>query len=184
MRTLTIALAMLLTVPASALAASPLKPVPPSNSAANQYVEVVPTAGGGTPATGITQHSSSSRLNSSASAPAGSSLSAPTRAALAASGRDGRRVALLARATAPAREKTTRQSKQALGAAGTGSSSGGSGGSGAVGSTGSGAPVGAAPASAVVKSLTGGVGSGLPIALAVLALGISGVALLRRRHTT
>lgn len=184
MRIAILALAALLVAPASALASGP-KPVPPSNSAANQYVETVPTAGGGRPATGITSHSGSG----SAGAPA-AVLPPQTQTALRSSGRDGQRVAALAAATAPARPSapaTAHHRRSVAGAPGGGSRGGGSGGGGSGGANSGGASgntVAAAPVSAVVKSLTGGAGSGigaaLPVALAVLAVGISAVALLRR----
>lgn len=182
MRTLILTLALLLAAPVTASAASGLKPVapgsglkpvPPSNSAANQYVEVVPTAGGGAPATGVTQHTSSG------GAP-GSALPAQTRTALAGSGQDGQRIAQLTQATAPARVRTHGKRTKHAGAV-VGSSGGSSG--GGHGSSGSGSAA-ATPVSSVVKSLTGGgasgIGAGLPVALILVALGVSGVALARR----
>jgi hypothetical protein len=69
--------------------------VPPGNSAASQYVEVVPSAGGAVPV----------GSNTNAHKPV---LSASTQRRLRALGSEGSAVAALAQATAPARPTVTR----------------------------------------------------------------------------
>lgn len=75
----------------SAAAAHKRHPYPSGNSAANQYVEVVPSAGGGRPSSTITAHSGHNE----------SPLSSSTVGALDSQGSTGRAAAALAQATAP-----------------------------------------------------------------------------------
>jgi hypothetical protein len=160
-------------LPAPALAK--LRPIPPSNPAANQYVESVPTAGGAAPSAGLKLHPSSHSGSAVPGTPAGGgAVPTATGSAMVKSGSDGRQAAIFAQATAPARHgshtsrgSVTRQSAPASGTAVATS---------AVRST-------SAPL-AVVRSLTGvdGVGA-LPVVLILVALAITAVAVYRRRTT-
>lgn len=146
---------------------------PPGNSAVNQYVETVPTAGGGCP---------TSRIHSSGGPPGGKktgALPSRTASALAARGPVGAADLSFARATAPAHARKRKTRRVAAGhnrsqppsSASTPPASGGGG----------------DPAVAVVKALTGSGGGGLgvllPIILAAAVLAAAGIVLTRRRDT-
>lgn len=184
MRTFAVALLAALAVPAVASAA--LKPVipviPPGNSAANQYVESVPTAGGGTSSTNVYK-------NGHGGKPGGASTRAlaQSQSYLQRQGADGRGLTALLRATAapaPASAATPHgHGKHAAGGAVTGRSGGGSGGgSGSIGTPVS--TVGATSGgTAVANSLTGlgGASSALWIVLIGATLGVVAAAIARRR---
>jgi len=77
-----------LATPAPALAQSGQTNAPPGNSAIDEYLEAVPSAGGNTPTSAIVR----SR---------GGTLRGPSGKALRATGNDGRRLAQIVKATAP-----------------------------------------------------------------------------------
>lgn len=177
MKAIAAVLLALLLIPAAA-SAHQRTIAPPGNSGVNQYVEVVPTAGGGRPSgtipggeTGGSDHSGT--------------LSPGTRRALARGGLDGRGVAALATATAPT----------AAGSSGSGPSRGsdgrGSHGHGsAAGKAGNPVPASAgssmSPLVTLGRAITGastpgGLGPLLPVILAVIAVGGAALALRRRR---
>jgi hypothetical protein len=149
---------------------------PPGNSGVNQYVETVPTAGGGCPTSTI--HSGGTH---------GGAVSPGTTHALSSLGANGRGAAAFADATGTVRARTSqvRASQKHKGSSShsqttLGGPSGGSGGSG--GNSGS----GGSPASAVIKTLSGSGGGGglgvlLPIILAAVAVAAAGLAVTRRR---
>lgn len=143
--------------------------IPPSVSSANQYVESVPTAGGNRSSLAVTRGQSGATTSSGTATP----LPASTQAALLRQGRDGRRAAYLARATAPARARGAGGRQRSHGPLSSGPSGGSSGG-------------GSAPASTVLGSLVGlgtrgGLGAALPVALIVIAFWMGGLVLRRRR---
>ena len=172
MRTNLLAAAITISVMVPATAQASFKPyVPPGNSAANEYVESVPTASGNRSTRPITSHSSSASQSSA--------LSPGTQTALARQGRDGARAAALVQATAPASARKHNRHSSTGGAAPNGSGGGGSGG-------GSGGGTASAPAATLLHALTGsgtssGLGAALPALLIVAALTLSGIALWRRR---
>jgi hypothetical protein len=152
------ALAALVVLLAAAASASARNRVlaPPGNSAISQYVEVVPTASGGRPASGIHPGGGSPGAGSQGLLPAA------TAKALAARGTDGAAVASLARATAPA-----------VGA-----------GKGPIQPLPAGA--GASPATSLLKAVTGSSSSGglgilLPVLLGASVLGAGLLAWRKRR---
>lgn len=147
------ALACTAAVPISAQARRVL--VPPGNSGASQYVEVVPSAGGGTP----------SSAGASGNGPV---LSKATRQQLAALGPAGKAVAAFAQSTGVPRAGS--QAPGGHGPRATGRSDGQSG-------------SGLATASSSTEAASvGGLGIGLPIALiAILVSGLT-VLLFRRRR--
>jgi hypothetical protein len=155
--------------------------VPPGNSGASQYVETVPTAGGGRPSGSIHPGGPGSGATGK-----GGPISPATLRQLNAQGPAGRAAAALAEATAPnhpqpaasghvdatapgdaepaAAARVARQSPVAAGG-------------------------GASPASSVVKALTGSSGTGglgllLPILLIATLFGVTLIAVLRRRTTS
>jgi hypothetical protein len=175
-----------LALPSAAGAA--LTPViPPGNSAANQYVESVPTAGGGTSSTVVFKGGHGGRPGH-ASTPA----VATSQSYLQRQGTDGRGLTALLRATAaPAsagstshRHDTHRSAAAPGGSAGGGSAGGSTTGGGSTGTrvSGTGATSGTA---AVVHSLTGlgGTSPGLWVVLLVVAVGVVGTAGVRRRRS-
>jgi hypothetical protein len=152
-----------------------LRPIPPSNPAANQYVESLPTAGGAAPSAGLKLHPSSHGVSAVPGGSAtGSAVPAATGSAMVKAGSAGRRAAIFAAATAPARHSIPRSRETVA----------------RPGAPASGKPLPASavrqtsPSLAVVRSLTGvdGVGA-LPVVLIVIALAITAVAIYRR-HTT
>lgn len=170
MRALGLGILIILLIPAAA-GARVRTVAPPGNSAVNQYVESVPTAGGGRPTGTIHAGGSAGSGGSGPVAPS-------TQHALAQQGADGLAASALARATAPAagaRPSNRASSTGSSGASGAGTHSmpraGGGGSSGVA---------------AVLKTLTGssshgGLGLLLPLILIVTAIG-SGVFALRRRR--
>jgi hypothetical protein len=180
-----------LALPAGASAA--LTPViPPGNSAANQYVESVPTAGGGTSSSSVYRNGHHGRAGG-ASTP----VLAATENSLQHQGADGRGLTAVLRATAtgssqPATGTGGRHHTTAAGPGASGSGGNGSGGGGAGGPTGTapggsgGSTGGSSATAAVVRSLTGlgagsGTGVGLWIVLLVSTLGVAAAAVRRRR---
>jgi hypothetical protein len=159
-------------LPAAAQGAtSPAAFVPSGNSAANEYVEVVPTAGGTVSTRPMTQHSSGGSLGASGES---SPLAPSVQSSLGRQGKDGRRAAAFARATAPASVRRGPHRNQAAAVPATSSSGGGGGPGGGAGGL----------LRAVTGSGTsGGLGSLLPIALGLSALFV-GVAALRRHRTS
>jgi hypothetical protein len=134
--------------------------VPPGNSSANQYVEIIPTAGGGSPSHTITPGRGEGAISPS------------TQQALAQQGSDGLQAADLAKATAPRQPQTV-----------THTSSVPSGSSPAPASPGS------SPAAQVVQAVTGASGQGglgplLPVILVAMLLAGVAVAVSRRRRRT
>jgi hypothetical protein len=196
MRRVAIALVVLLAVPASA-EASGRTLAPPGNSGVGQYVEVVPTVGGGRPSNtvhpvsgtaghpggpGGTSSGGGTSGGTGGGAGAGTSpggtgggglITASTQHALAAQGPAGAAAAALAEATAPSRPRS----------------------SGRLSSTGPASPLppastsdGSSPAANVFKALSGsttggGLGPLLPIALIGSVLATAVLALVRRRRT-
>jgi hypothetical protein len=154
---------------------------PPGNSGIGQYVENIPTASGGQPTSTVHPGSHGSALippgGSGGGPDGGSAVSAATARALASQGSDGRAAANLARTTAP---QPSSRKRPTVGTAG-------------AGQPGPGIPVagrgGSSPASSVFKALTGsaagaGLGPILPAVLIVSLVGVTGLALRRRRRTT
>lgn len=163
-----------LTFPAAAMASwAPY--VPPGNSGANQYIESVPSASGNTSTGTVRSHRPSS---GKALAAQPGPVSPRTEAALLAAGHAGRVTAVLASTTGPrgltgssAPHRTTKK-RSGVAASSSGSSSGG--GTGSTGSSGAGS---------VLAAVTGASGASdlLPFILAVSALALAAIALLRRR---
>jgi hypothetical protein len=186
MRRSAFALILILALPATAVAKRRVL-APPGNSSVNQYVESIPTAGGSQPTSSVHPHSGggvgggsghsggsggSAGSGTTGGTTGGGAISAATQRRLAGHGRDGASAAALALATAPA--------SSGSGNTGTGSSAANP----ALPRT-----AATSPTSAVLKALTGssssgGLGALLPIILIVSALGISAVAILRRRRAT
>lgn len=148
---------------ASTAAAAPVRKLaPPGNSAISQYVESVPTAGGGKPtsAINVAGHDGSGALPSS------------TQRAFSRAGPDARAAARLAVATAPS---------ATLGVAAATASQGSGG-----GPAGSRAGAGSAPLTSILNAAAGtsssaGLGPWLPAILLVTAISLGAVALWRRR---
>ena len=112
MRRVAIALALLLALPASAEASKTI--APPGNSGVGQYVETVPTAGGGRPTStvhpggGAVGHPGGpGGTSSGGGAGGGSAITPSTQHALAAQGPAGVAAAALAEATAPQRPRSS-----------------------------------------------------------------------------
>lgn len=189
-RTPILALLAALALPTTALAKSHTY-VPPGNSGANQYVEVIPTAGGGTPSGGLHHRTAHSRAGQGAGAVAPSTLNA-----LAGQGATGQQAAAVALATAPAGVRgipssgTHHARAHGHGSTSGSNGSGGAGGSGSSGSSGTGAGASSSSpvtqlAHALTGSAAGGLGSMLPALLIAVALGMVGLVIMRRRgHST
>ena len=135
---------------------------PPGNAGAQEYLEAVPTAGGG-------------KVGGSSGKPSSGTLSKRDQSSLKAQGSDGSATAALAEASAPAPSHKSssgkahhRQSKSAPASASSDS-----------------APSEGGPSLAAASAKTvggkGGMGVALPIVLAVALACAAGVALLRRR---
>jgi hypothetical protein len=184
-----LALLASLALPSGALAAVPpnhTTVVPPGDSGANQYVEVIPTAGGGTPDSGVrpSTHRSAAAVSSS------------TLSTLSHQGSAGQQAAALALATAPSTSASTSATPQSRPSSGrphaARASSHRATGHSAAPATRPPAPpappaTGAmAPAAAILHTATGtggGLGSVLPVLLIALAAGGVGLAIgQRRRH--
>jgi hypothetical protein len=175
-------------LPAAASAANPHLQyyIPPGNSAANEYVEGVPTASGSTSANRIGHRVSGGQTSSAqAQAPV---LAPATQQALATQGTDGARAAAIASATAPPNmhRRTSRHHAAvvAVPSQGGGSSGGGGGSSGSGSSGGGAAPIGSVARALTGSGISGGLGTGLPVALVLTAIAIAGVAFSRRRRTS
>jgi|GEM_PF-2505748 len=181
----------LLAVALPASASAKIVPViPPGNSGANQYVEVVPTSGGGQPSNSIGGGSGGGSGGGGGSAGGSGSAVAPsTGAALAKQGSLGLLATVLTRSTAPSgvtgvassgNTHTTHQKGSHKSSTGVAPVSG----------PGSGPPSGGAPhrsaASEVLAALTGsathgGLGFLLPAILVATLLGIAAFGLRRAR---
>jgi hypothetical protein len=150
--------------------------VPPSNSGADQYVEIIPTAGGGRPS--HTVHAGGRRPGGPGALPPG------TQQAMSSQGALGAQAAQFAQATAPANVVASHATATSRRRGSTHPSSRRT-------STAPATTVPAVPASAsssVMDSLTGGSGGGvglaLPIVLAATLLGVVLIRLYRlRRHS-
>lgn len=166
-RRISVGLLIIVLFPAAASARHRPVVVPPGNSGANQYVEVLPTAGGGRP---------SGTIHSGGSGGGSGGLSPGTQQALARGGSDGLGAAALAHATAP-----TGQAARS----GSGRHHGASNGSGANTSNSARSTGSVSPITTLVRAMTGsthgGIGLLLPVILVVLALGGGALALRRRR---
>ena len=180
-----IGLALLIVLAASPAALARLKTIaPPGNSGVNQYVEVVPTAGGGRPSntvhptapvggqsggggSGGSSGSGAGGTGAGANGSGSSSVLSPSVGRrFARHGRAGAQAAALAQATAPS----------------------GVAGSGSITSAKPAGPTGSSPLVTLVHAATGsvgsnGLGSSLPILLLVVAVGGSAFGMRRRRRT-
>jgi len=160
MRSAVIALLVSLALPASALATSPGSSIaPPGNSGVSQYREDVPTAKGNRPSSAFVPG------GTSGSGPSSGALSSSTVRALDKQGSAGRKAAALAEATAPSIAGPSKNSGSAS------------------------QDPGSSPVTSVVKALTGSSSSGglgplLPIILIGSLLGVTALAVLRRRRAT
>jgi hypothetical protein len=144
--------------------------VPPGNSGASQYVEVVPTGGGNRPTSSIRPSSPSaahptSGSSSTGATPSASSIPAPVQRAFHRSGTTGADALALAKATAPPAPAMPQPQRPASQNAGGGSS----------------------PLVSVLKAATGGSSSGaglgasLPVIFILIAIGGLAYSLRRRR---
>jgi hypothetical protein len=150
-------------LPASAVAAKHTI-APPGNSGVSQYQENVPTAKGNQPSNTISPGGGTNGPGST-----GGSLSPSTLRALDKQGSAGRKAAALAQATAPRTGRTA--------------------GTPTVKTNAGSQDSGASPVTSVVKALTGssngsGLGALLPIILIASLLGVTALAVLRRRRAT
>lgn len=173
---MTVVIAVLLLLPSSA-SAHRKAVAPPGNSGVGQYVEIIPTVGGGRPTGAIHPGGSGSSV-----------LSPSTQRAFSSQGPAGKSAAALANATAPvtsdANGHTTTGQTNAPGHR----HAGGAITSASSGPPSSGSSSSASPANSLAKALTGSSGGGglgllLPAILVVCAIGGGIVALLRRRRT-
>jgi hypothetical protein len=160
----TVVALLALLVPAAASARA-RKYAPPGNSAISQYVESVPTAGGGRPSGTIHTRG----------AAGSSALSPATQRAFSRQGADGKAAAALANATAPAARRNASAGQRQSPAAS--ASSGGSANE---------SPLDSLLRTATGASSRGGLGAWLPAILIVATLGGGALALRRglaRRST-
>jgi len=166
MRSVVIGLLLSLVIPASAVAAAPVRTVaPPGNSGVSQYLETIPTAKGSKPSVSVVTGGGKGPGASGGS----SALSPSTQRALDEQGSAGRQAAALANATAPAR-----------------ASHGSHASTGSAVSSGASAGTATPPAAAVLKAVTGsaahgGLGPLLPVLLVLILLGGGALALRARR---
>jgi len=192
MRLFALGLIAVIALPASAAAKGHSQTIaPPGISGVSQYVETVPTAHGGQPVSSVHNggggsghsHGGGGSGTSGGGSGGAGAISPSTQHALDSQGADGRAAAAFIQATAPTGVQSTTQ-----GQSGTGNSASNGG-----ASTGSNAAAsqdnGPSPANAVFHALTGssssgGLGSILPIILIVSVLGLSTLAILRRKRTT
>lgn len=191
---LALALIAVLVLPASAAARGGTRTIaPPGNSGVSQYVETIPTAHGGRPTSSVhkggsgsahSQGGGGSGTSGGGGSAGGGTISSSTQRALDSQGAAGRAAAAFIQATAPSGVHTT---KQGPGGGGNGAGAGGAraGSNNADASAGN----GPSPANSVFHALTGssssgGLGSILPIVLVVSSLGLSTLAILRRKRTT
>ncbi len=158
------AVAALAAAPASAQAAKKTQYyIPPGNSSANEYVEGIPTAGGGSATLGITPGGGRRPPSGGAGA-----LSHSTRSTLVRQGRDGALTAAFVAASSPARAQR-----------------GSTGQHPAVRASGSAAPSSTPSVASLLRSVTGAGGQGassqwLLVILIAVALGTGSIALRRR----
>ena len=183
-----LALALMLAAPASA-EASNRTIAPPGNSGVGQYVETVPTAGGGRPtgtvhpvggAVGRPGGPGGTSSGGGGAARGGSAITPSTQHALAKQGPAGVAAAALAEATAPQRPRSSARAGHRTSSFATGPASSASAASASEGSS---------PAASVVKALSGstsggGLGPLLPIVLIGSVLAAAVLALMRRRRTS
>lgn len=177
MRRIAIALAVVLAAP-SAAQARVHKIAPPGNSGVGQYVETVPTAGGGQPTStvhpgGVGVAVGRGGTGGGPGSTGGGAIAPSTQRALAKQGPTGDATAALAAATAPRRARPAARSSQARPRSSISSTSGGQGSS---------------ASTSVLKALTGstsggGLGPLLPIALIGSVLAAAVLTLVRRRGT-
>lgn len=170
--------ALLLPSPAWAGSLGP----PTGNSVANQYLETVPTAGGGRSTATLHASGGNSRGTARGSV---SDLPPATQTTLSTQGSAGQRVAALAASSAPAgkggvRRHARTRSHRAHSAA-TGSPSGPR----SPGPKNPISPSGGSPASTLAQSITGGSGAGgssflLPVLLVIIAVGGGVLTVVRR----
>jgi hypothetical protein len=188
MRRVAIALAFVLAVPATA-EASNRTIAPPGNSGVGQYVETVPTAGGGRPTDtvhpgggaghsggpgGTSSGGPSGTSGGSGGGGGGSAITASTAHALAQQGPVGAAAAALAEATAPQKPRSSARANSPGPAGSIPAAS---------------ASQGSSPAASVFKALSGstsggGLGPVLPIVLIGSALAAAVLALMRRRRAS
>jgi hypothetical protein len=186
MRRIGLVLAILLATPAWAQARVHTI-APPGNSGVSQYLETIPTAGGGQPTN--TVHPRAGGVGAGGSGGPGSTggnggsgavvnIAPSTQRALAKKGPDGVAAAALAQATAPRGASSRRASSHTSAGAAAAFSV-------PAASTGD----GSSPTSSVFKALTGSTGGGgagplLPIVLIGSVLAAAGLGLSRRRRTS
>lgn len=171
-------------LPASA-GANGKRVAPPGNSAVSQYLEVVPTAGGGRPSTAIGSGGSVGSPGSGGSGGYGASsaLTPAIQHALAQQGSAGQRVAALANSTGlAARARTARHRHHTQMTAP--SNAGASGRRTTSSRTNGGTPLTTLAKALAGSSASGGLSPLLPAVLIVTALGGGLLAALRRRRTT
>ena len=177
MRRIAVAIVLALAAPASAEARVHTI-APPGNSSVGQYVETVPTAGGGQPTNTVHPTGGAvGRPGGPGGTPrggAGGPISASTQHALAEQGPAGVAAAALAEATAPQISRSPSHARD------TGPSS-----SVSAASTGG----GSSPATSVFKAVSGSTGEGglgplRPALLIGSVLAAAGLALMRRRRTS
>jgi len=181
MKRVALALAVLLVAPAWAQARVHTI-APPGNSGVGQYLETVPTAGGGQPTNTVHPHTGGVVSGRSGGGPTGGNTGAgasvtvapSTRRALAAQGPTGAAAAALAQATAPSGAQSSPDASRAAQASPPPSSATSS-------------RDGLSPAASVFKAFTGstskgGLGPLLPIVLIGSVLAGAVLALVRRRR--
>jgi hypothetical protein len=169
-----IGLAIALLAPAAA-SARIIPIIPPGNSGANQYVEVVPTANGGRPSNNVHLGGSGGSGSSGGSGGGQTAVARSTGQALAQQGEVGLQAAALARATAPpgTRGLPTTPFHQAV----NGSSPP------AAGQSGGGTAPHRSAAAEVLAALTGSTGAGLgPLLPAILLITLVSVAAVTIRR--
>jgi hypothetical protein len=177
MRHFAIALAIALAAPSWAQARVHTI-APPGNSGVGQYVETLPTAGGGQPTSTVHSGGAGGPVGRGGTgggpgSSAGGAVASSTQRALARQGAVGDATVALAQATAPRRARPAARSGHGGANPSALATSGGDGSS---------------PSTSVLKALTGSTSSGglgplLPIALIGSVLAAAVLTLVRRRHT-
>lgn len=177
MRRIAIALAVALATPSWAQARTHTI-APPGNSGVGQYVETLPTAGGGQPTSTVHSGGAGGPVGRGGTGggpgSSGGAVASSTQRALARQGPIGDATAALAQATAPRRTRPAARSGHGrANPSGLGASGGGGGSS---------------PSTSVLKALSGSTSSGglgplLPIALIGSVLAAAVLTLVRRRRT-
>jgi hypothetical protein len=155
---------------------------PPGNSAVNQYLENVPTAGGSRPANTIHVGGGVGGGSGGSGGGSSSAVSSNTQRALARQGGDGVAAAALARATAPAVAASTGHGAASTAGAGSTSAS-----SGSRSTAGSPSGSGSSAVGTLVNALTGGSSQGglgpvLPVILVAAAIAAVALGAVRRRR--